>query len=94
MCYRKLHIDLLFVFKKENVLFNFIMNINLVFFFRFYSHLVEIFSERPKWDVEGKYSADTVNVYFELLNEYKSATKVTKIETQTCTLSDALSLSR
>jgi len=56
--------------------------------------LEEIFSERPEWDVEGKYNADTVNVYFERLNEYKSATKVTKIETQTCTLSDALTLSR
>jgi len=56
--------------------------------------LKEIFSERPEWDVEDKYSADTVNVYFEHLNEYKSATKVTKLETQTCTLSDALTLSR
>jgi hypothetical protein len=55
---------------------------------------MEIFSERPEWDVEGKYSADTVNVYFELLNEFKIATKVTKIETQTCTLGEALTLLR
>lgn len=52
-----------------------------------------MFSERPEWDVDGKYRADTVNVYFELLNEYKTATKVTKVETQS-TLSEALTLKR
>lgn len=62
--------------------------------FRFYDHLEEIFSERPEWDVEGKYSANTVNVYFELLNAFKTATKVTKIETKTCTLAEALTLLR
>lgn len=55
--------------------------------------MVEIFSERPEWDIEGKYSADNVNVYFEILNEYKT-TKIIKVEAQTCTLSEALSLSR
>lgn len=49
-----------------------------------------MFSERPVWDVDGKYNADSVNVYFEVLNEYKTATKVTKIKTKTCTLSEAL----
>lgn len=56
--------------------------------------MVEIFSERPEWDIEGKYSADNVNVYFENLNEYKTSTKIIKLEAQTCTLSEALSLSR
>lgn len=60
---------------------------------RFYSHLVEMFSERPEWDVDGKYSADSVNVYSEYKTEYKSATKITKIEKQLC-LSEALTLSR
>lgn len=49
-----------------------------------------MFAERPEWDVEGKYSADSVNVYFELVNEYKTLTKVTKIEPKTCTLFEAL----
>ncbi|XP_025194920.1 tetratricopeptide repeat protein 4 isoform X1 [Melanaphis sacchari] len=60
----------------------------------FYSHLVEIFAERPEWDVEGKYNADSVNVYFESVNEYKSGTKVTKIDTKTCTLFEALTVLR
>lgn len=52
-----------------------------------------MFSERPEWDVEGKYRVDKVNVYFEILNEYKTSTKVTKIPTQ-ITLSEALTLLR
>lgn len=59
-----------------------------------YTHLVEIFAERPEWDVEGKYNADSVNVYFESINEYKSGTKVTKIDPRTCTLFEALTVLR
>jgi len=62
--------------------------------FRLYSHLVEIFAERPEWDMEGKYNADSVNVYFESVNEYKSGTKVTKIDVKTCTLFEALTILR
>lgn len=51
-----------------------------------------MFSEKPEWDVEGKYNADSVNIYFEILNECKTTTKVEKIETKTCTLSEALTL--
>lgn len=55
-----------------------------------------MFSEKPEWDIERKYSADTVNMYFEhkTLNELKNAVKVTKIDTKTCTLSKALTLLR
>ncbi|KAF0755118.1 tetratricopeptide repeat protein 4 isoform X1 [Aphis craccivora] len=59
-----------------------------------YTHLVEIFAERPEWDVEGKYNADSVNVYFESVNEYKSGTKITKIDPRTCTLFEALTVLR
>lgn len=62
--------------------------------FRFHSQLVDIFAERPEWDVEGKYNADVVNVYFEVLNEHKSATKVIKIDTKKNTLFEALTLLR
>lgn len=53
-----------------------------------------MFLERPEWDIEGKYSADTVNMYFEHLNKNNKLSKVTKIETKTYTLSNALSLLR
>lgn len=55
-----------------------------------------MFSEKPEWDIERKYSADTVNLYFEhkTLNEYKNSVKATKIDTKTCTLSKALTLLR
>jgi len=56
--------------------------------------LVEIFAETPEWDVEGKYNADSVNVYFESINDSKTATKVTKIDTKTCTLFKALTVLR
>lgn len=52
-----------------------------------------MFVEKPEWDIEGKYKADTVNMYFEHLNKSKTS-KVTKIDTKTCTLSKALSLLR
>ncbi|VVC32117.1 Tetratricopeptide repeat,Tetratricopeptide repeat-containing domain,Tetratricopeptide-like helical [Cinara cedri] len=58
----------------------------------FYSQLVEIFSERPSWDIEDKYNADTVNIYCEFASE--TSTRVLKIESQSCTLSDALTLLR
>lgn len=54
-----------------------------------------MFSEKPEWDVEGKYNADSVNMYFEAISEYsKTETKVEKIETKTCTLFEALTLLR
>lgn len=53
-----------------------------------------MFSERPVWDVKGKYNADTVNIYCSILNEHKKIIKVTKLEIQTCTLSEALTISR
>lgn len=52
-----------------------------------------MFTERPEWDVEGKYNADSVNVYFEHVNEYNTTTKVTKVGTKT-TLFEALTLLR
>lgn len=60
----------------------------------FYTHLVEMFSERPEWDVDGKYNADVVNVYFEIVNKHKTGTKVTKIDAKTCTLFEALTVLR
>ncbi|XP_050524459.1 DNA polymerase interacting tetratricopeptide repeat-containing, protein of 47 kDa-like [Daktulosphaira vitifoliae] len=55
----------------------------------FYNHLLEIFSERPEWDVDGKYNADSVNIYFEVINKYNK-TSVVKIDVHNCTLSEAL----
>lgn len=83
-CY--LHLNYLTI-KKQNKSFYFPL-------YRFHSHLEEMFSEKPEWDIEGKYSADSVNVYFELLNDYKTANKVTKIEIKSCSLSEALTLLR
>ncbi|XP_003241653.1 tetratricopeptide repeat protein 4 [Acyrthosiphon pisum] len=60
----------------------------------FYIHLIEMFSERPEWDIDGKYNADVVNVYFEIVNEHKADTKVTKIDAKSCTLFEALTLLR
>lgn len=53
-----------------------------------------MFSERPEWDIDGKYNADVVNVYFEIANKHKTGTKVTKIDPKTCTLFEALTLLR
>jgi len=60
----------------------------------FYSQLEEMFSDTPEWDVERKYNANTVNMYFEHLNDCKKKTKVTKLDIKKCTLSQALTLLR
>lgn len=57
-----------------------IFRVREIISWRFYSNLVEIFSERTVWEISGKYGAESVNVYSEIFNKNKSATKITKIK--------------
>lgn len=65
---------------------------NYFFFIRFYEHLKGIFSQKPIWDIKGKYTADSVNIYYDYLNG--PSLKLMKIESKTCSLGNALAMLR
>ncbi|VVC30880.1 Tetratricopeptide repeat,Tetratricopeptide repeat-containing domain,Tetratricopeptide-like helical [Cinara cedri] len=58
----------------------------------FYKLLVDIFSERAPWDDEGKYTADTINIYSEI--PVNTTTRVLKRVYPENTLSNVLTLFR
>ncbi|VVC31191.1 Hypothetical protein CINCED_3A010715 [Cinara cedri] len=58
----------------------------------FYKMLVDLFSEKAPWDAEGKYTADTINIYSEIT--VKTTTRVLKKVHPEYTLSNVLTLFR
>lgn len=47
-------------------------------------------AEKQDWDVEGKFTADTVNVYIQFKNGQGYTYKIIKLNPRICTLSEAL----